>query len=93
MTARPTVDEPIVVAKFYKTRWRNESVRVSLSLYEGHTLIDVRVFRTGVDGIDRPSSKGLALGIRKLPELVAAVTNALKKARELGLIPDDGAGE
>ena len=93
MTARPTLPEPIEVAKFFKTRWRNESVHITLSEYQENCVIDIRVYRTGTDGIDRPTTKGLAMAIRKLPELAAAVTMALAKARVLGLVDDDGAGE
>jgi hypothetical protein len=35
-----------------------------------------------------PTHKGLALTIRKLPELTVAVGKALKRARELGLFED-----
>jgi len=94
MTTRPTVDAPIEVAKFFKTRWRNESVHVSLSLYEGHYLINVRVYRTGTDGIDRPMTKGLSLSIGKLQELSRALVKAEAEARLRGLLPsDDGDGK
>jgi Transcriptional Coactivator p15 (PC4) len=69
MSPRVTLPEPVEVAKFFKTRWRNESVHVSLSEYEGHCLINIRVYRTGTDGIDRPTSKGVALAIARLPNL------------------------
>jgi Transcriptional Coactivator p15 (PC4) len=90
MSARITLPEPVEVAKFWKNRRRNESVHVSLSEYEGHVLINVRTYATGTDGIDRPTPKGVAMGIRKLPELAAAVTKALAKAKELGLLDGDG---
>jgi Transcriptional Coactivator p15 (PC4) len=94
MTAnRPALDEPIVVSKFWKNRRRNESVRVTLGEYEGHCLINVRVYCTGTDGIDRPTPKGVAMGIRKLPELAQALVKAEAKARELGLLEDRGAAE
>ena len=92
MSQRPTPAAPVEVAKFWKNRRRNESVHVSLSEYEGHVLINVRTYATGTDGIDRPTPKGVAMGIRKLPELAAALTKALAKARELGLIDDAGEG-
>jgi hypothetical protein len=88
----PTLDEPVVISKFWKNRRRNESVHVTLSEYEGHCLINVRVYCTGTDGIDRPTPKGVAMGIRKLPELARALIKAEAKARELGLI-DGGASE
>lgn len=90
MSPRPTLQEPITIAKFWKNRRRNESVHVSLSEYEQHVLINVRVWCTGTDGIDRPSPKGIAMGIRKLPELARALVKAEGKAKELGLIPEDG---
>jgi hypothetical protein len=89
MSARPTLDEPVVISKFWKNRRRNESVRVSLSDYEGLSLINVRIYCTGTDGIDRPTPKGVAMGIRKLPELARALVKAEAKARELGLLDDE----
>jgi hypothetical protein len=87
---RPTLDEPVVISKFWKNRRRNESVHVTLSEYEGHCLINVRVYSTGTDGIDRPTPKGVAMGIRKLPELARALIKAEAKARELGLVDGEG---
>ena len=94
MSAKPTtLPEPIVIAKFWKNRRRAESVRVELSEFEGHALINVRVWSTGTDGIDRPTTKGVSMGIRKLPELAQALVQAEAKARKLGLIHYDGASE
>jgi Transcriptional Coactivator p15 (PC4) len=92
-TKPPPLTEPIEIAKFWKNRWRRDSVHVSLSEYEGHCLINVRVYCTGTDGIDRPTPKGVAIGIHKLPELVRALVKAEAKARELALLDDDGAAE
>ena len=89
----PTLDEPVVISKFWKNRHRSESVHVSLSEYEGHCLINVRVYCTGKDGIDRPTPKGVAMGIRKLPELARALVKAEAEARLRGLIDDDGTSE
>jgi hypothetical protein len=94
MTARhPALAEPVIISKFWKNRRHNESVHVSLSEYEGHCLINVRVYCTGQDGIDRPTPKGVAMGIRKLPELARTLVQAEAKARELGLLDDDGASK
>jgi hypothetical protein len=90
---RVTLPEPITIAKFWKNRRRNESVHVSLSEYEQHVLINIRVWCTGTDGIDRPTPKGVAMAIRKLPELARTLVRAEAKARELGLLDDDGAAE
>jgi Transcriptional Coactivator p15 (PC4) len=88
---RITLTEPVPIAKFWKNRRRNESVHVVLSEYEGHNLINIRVFATGTDGIDRPTPKGIAMSVRKLPALATALAKAHAKARELGLIDDEDA--
>jgi hypothetical protein len=91
MTARrPTLEAPVVISKSWKNRRRNESVHVTLSEYEGHCLINVRVYCTGTDGIVRPSPKGLAMSISKLPELARTLVLAETKARELGLLEENG---
>lgn len=89
MNPRIILSEPVEIAKFWKNRGRNESVHVALSEYEGHNLINVRVYSTGTDGVDRPTQKGIAMSVRKLPELADALNRALTKAREIGLIDDD----
>jgi hypothetical protein len=82
-----TLPEPI--AKFFKSaRDRTKHIRVELSEYEGHPLINIRVWQTGSDGIDRPTKQGIALAIRKLPELARAVAKAETRARDLGLLDD-----
>jgi hypothetical protein len=90
MTARVTLPEPKIVARLWKNRRRNESVRIELSEYEGHCLINVRVWQTGTDGIDRPTPKGISLGIARLPELTCGLLRAEDMARELGLLGEAG---
>ena len=83
--------EPIGIAKFWKSaRDRAAHVRIELSEFKGHPLVNVRIWETGSDGIDRPTVKGIALAITKLPELAAGITKALAVAKERGLIPADG---
>lgn len=87
-----TLAEPI--AKFFKSaRAKNKHVRVDLSEYEGHPLVNIRVWETGSDGIDRPTKQGIALAIRKLPELARALAKAETRSRELGLLDIDGGGQ
>lgn len=94
MNARPALPEPVEIAKFWKNLRRAESVHVTLSEYEGHVLINVRIYCTGADGIDRPTPKGIAMAVGKLPTLAKALAMAEAKARELGLLDDhDGARE
>jgi hypothetical protein len=91
MSARPTLPEPIEVAKFWKNR-RHDAIVVSLSTYEGKNLIDVRQHAMK-EGRLVPTLKGLAIVVRRLPELAKAINKALAKARELGLIDDGEANE
>lgn len=89
MNARkPTTEEPVIVHRMWKNRKRNESIRVSLRDYEGRALIDVRVYQTGIDGIDRPTTRGIAMGIRKLPELAKALAKAEADAKAGGLLDE-----
>jgi hypothetical protein len=85
MTARVTLPEPIEVAKFFKNR-RKDVIVVSLSTYEGRNLIDIRQHFTNEQGQNRPTSKGVAMVVLRLPDLAKAVNKALAKAQELGLI-------
>lgn len=76
--------EPVVVAEWWKNR-RGEAIRVRLSTYEGHDLVDVRSWFTGDDGKLKPG-KGFAASIKHLPRLAAEIHKAVEKARELGLL-------
>ena len=93
MTGKLNLAEPFTVAKFWKNRRRNESVHITLSEYEGHSLINVRVYATGTDGIDRPTTKGISMAVGKLPALADGLLKALAKARALGLIDDEEKAE
>jgi hypothetical protein len=94
MSPRPTLPETVPIAKFFKSvRDRTKHIRVELSEHKGHLLVNVRVWQTGSDGVDRPTVQGIALAVRKLPTLTTALLKAEDKARELGLLNDDGAGE
>jgi hypothetical protein len=89
MANRAPIAEPVEIAKFWKNRRRNESVHVTLSQYEGRSLINIRVYSTGTDGIDRPTTKGIAMAVDKLPTLARALLKAEARAEELGLLVDN----
>jgi hypothetical protein len=90
MSQRVTLAEPIEIAKFWKNRRRDRAIIVALNPFEGHTLIDVREYFVGGDGLMKPTTRGLSLVVRRLPELSRAVRAALEKARELDLLPKEG---
>jgi Transcriptional Coactivator p15 (PC4) len=90
MSTRVTLPEPIEISKFWRNR-KGEAVIVSLREYEGRVLIDCRVNFTNKEGKLQPTAKGLSLVVLRLPELAAAVNKALARAKELGLLDEDGA--
>jgi Transcriptional Coactivator p15 (PC4) len=94
MTAhRITLDEPVEIAKFWKSgRDRKNSIVVAIKQYEGHTFLDCRVFGTNSEGQTVPTAKGVTIGMIRLSEFLRAVQKAHAKAKELGLLHDDGAG-
>jgi hypothetical protein len=65
-----------------------EEVRVGLSEFNGHDLVDIRVWaepRNG--GTDRiPTKAGIACNVRLLPELIEALQQAEMTARKAGLL-------
>ena len=90
MSARPTLPEPVVVDRFFKNRRRQDVIVTTLSTYQDKNIVDVRQYFTNDKGQLRPTSKGVAMGIGRLIALHAALTKAVAKARELGLLDDQG---
>ena len=93
MTQKPaTLAEPLEIAKWWKSRRRDIAVVVTLSSFEGTNIVNVREYYTASDGCMRPTTRGLAMAARRLPEFSKAIRHALEKARELNLLPE-GDGE
>jgi hypothetical protein len=66
---------------------RAEDVRVALVEYNGHDLVDVRIFAS-IEGAEerQPTRKGVSLAIRQLPALLEALQAAREAAERRGLI-------
>jgi hypothetical protein len=88
--ARPTLPEPVEIAKFWKNR-RHDAVVVTLETFKDRNVVNVRQHVMDKTGKLVPTSKGITLVILRLPELSAAIAKALAKAKELNLL--DGADE
>jgi hypothetical protein len=73
--------------RLWKDRLRREAITVSLSTYQDRVVAGIRIFTTSQDGKMLPTTKGVTVAVARLPELATAVNRALKKARELGLLP------
>ena len=79
---------PHVVVQWQKNA--HESIRVSLSRYEGREVVDCRVWYAAKDGELKPSPKGLTLGLHHLPRLATGIADALSFTRHHGLLQEGG---
>lgn len=81
----PTVHDVRTVAEFRKTH--NETVRAELYRYGAQPCAQVRTFAMTNDG-PKPTTRGLALSVAKLPELRAAVEALEAEARASGMLDE-----
>ncbi len=65
-----------------------EEIRVGLSQFNGHHLINVRVWADRRDGAEGriPTKAGIACRVALLPEIIAALQKAEAEARRQGLL-------
>jgi hypothetical protein len=70
------------VAQFKKNA--SEEVRVSIGEFQGHKLINMRVYFRSATSEWLPSRKGLALGIDRYRELADAVQKVGQALQDLG---------
>ncbi len=77
---------PIEIAHWKRSV--RETVFVKLTEFNGTPLIEVRNYWLDVDLSWRATRKGLSLGMKHLPRLAGALTQAEAKARALGLLGD-----
>src|SRR5262249_4025414 len=77
--------DPVVVAVIPKNK--ADDVIISLCRYNGHDLIDVRVY-SAFNGVaeKRPTRKGVCVNVALLPALIAALNAAAAEAHRLGLL-------
>lgn len=67
---------------------RTEEIRVGLSQFNGHDLINVRVWADRRDGADGrvPTKAGIACRVALLPDLIEALQQVEAEARKKGLL-------
>lgn len=80
----PVNDDGILVAEVLKNS--NEVVRLALSTYRGHRLLNCRVWYRASDGTMRPSKSGFGLRLAMLPAFHEAIAKAIETARAEGAI-------
>ena len=83
------IEEDIVIGEIPKNN--REDIRVTLSNFKGHDLVGARIWFKSKDGEPRPSSKGITVNVKVLPELIGLLEQAEKKAVELGVLGEDDA--
>jgi Transcriptional Coactivator p15 (PC4) len=77
-----------LIAQFEKNA--TEVVRVSLTEYRGHKLVDVRVYYSDDEGQYRPTKKGVSLSVDVYPDFRRALVELEKILLERDLIsPED----
>ena len=82
---------PVMIAEW--PRNSREMIRVRLDVFNGRDVVDVRTWYRSAEGEMKPGRSGLTLSVRHLPALAQALTRALVKARELGLLTGEEARE
>ena len=70
-----------------------EVLRVSLTEYRGHQLLDVRVYYSDDEGQYRPTKKGVSLAVGLYPEFKKALLTLEKTLLERQLITQDDIDE
>lgn len=63
-----------------------QELRVSIDTFRGMKLLNLRTWYTAADGKQLPGRQGIAVQIRRLPELRDALLEAEAIARKEGLI-------
>jgi hypothetical protein len=76
--------DPIVISEFQKNKM--EDFKLSLTEYQGHTLIDFRIYFKNKEGESKPTKKGVTLNVKFFPELKQAISDAEKLLKEKELI-------
>jgi hypothetical protein len=78
------MSEPdLLVAQFKKNA--SEEIRVSIGEFNGHKLINMRIYFRSSDGEWLPTKKGIALGVDRYPMLLEAVLKLGQELQALGL--------
>ena len=75
-----------VGAMWKSARNRREAIQVSLRQYDGNAYLDARIFAMSDAGHMVPTRKGIAIGLKTLPQFAKTIGDGLRKAHALGLI-------
>jgi len=76
--------EPILIEEFQKNK--TEDFRLSLSEYQGHMLLDFRIYYKDKEGESKPTKKGVTVNVKLFPELKQAIIKAEEILKEKELL-------
>jgi hypothetical protein len=76
--------EPILIEEFPKNK--TEDFKLSLSEYQGHILLDFRIFYKDKEGESKPTKKGITLNVKLFPEFKQAIMKAEEILKEKELL-------
>jgi len=76
--------DPILISDFPKNK--TEDFKLSLTEYQGHTLLDFRIYFKNNEGESKPTKKGITLNVKLFPELKQAILDAEKILTEKKLL-------
>ncbi|MEE8380256.1 MAG: transcriptional coactivator p15/PC4 family protein [Thermodesulfobacteriota bacterium] len=66
--------DPIVISEFPKNK--TEDFRLSLTEYQGHNLLDFRIYFKDKEGESKPTKKGVTVNVKLFPQLKQAIMDA-----------------
>ncbi len=76
--------EPILIEEFPKNK--TEDFKLSLSEYQGHILLDFRIYYKDKEGESKPTKKGITLNVNLFPEFNQAIMKAEEILKEKELL-------
>lgn len=76
--------EPILIEEFPKNK--TEDFKLSLSEYQGHILLDFRIYYKDNEGESKPTKKGITLNVKLFPEFKQAIMKAEEILKEKELL-------
>jgi hypothetical protein len=76
--------EPILIEEFPKNK--TEDFKLSLSEYQGHILLDFRIYYKDKEGESKPTKKGITLNVKLFPEFKQAIMKAEEILKEKELL-------
>lgn len=66
--------DPIIISEFQKNK--TEDFRLSLTEYQGHNLLDFRIYFKDKEGESKPTKKGVTVNVKLFSQLKQAIMDA-----------------